>query len=752
MDGRKYDHMTLESIRLLAMDKVANGESPASVVQSLGLSRSCIYRWMAKFRDGGTGALKAKRIVGRPKKLELEQSEAVLKTLVAHAPNDFHLGGGLWTRELVGDLLRYQHGLELSPASVARLFVQLGVVAHPPLYKFFRTKPSSRLGAHAATEAEREWFAAEYVKIKTDARLNRAEIYFLWEPEKIRDGLLQLSAVDARGVEHFKLYTGPVSAASICEFLDGLCHGRSRPLYVVSRRHPLLRDPEFRSYAMAHRSRFSLYYLPVGLTQEKIADPDFRKNAEAQTNPSQNPSRSPALGWAIFVFALMFASVRMAWASAPGTGLAAVYFESPAGHDHEVEMVVDTLEFCGAKDTLRLSLEFPAFKSKELSGRQVLLCEQPLPVGQYSSLGVCLKHIRAAPHAGQPLSAYPDQRVEIPLGIDVRPGSAFPIFLVWESGKDASDGKALRPSLTVQGARTVATGSLMFIANSGSHTVTCADRFGQRVVDVVAVGQNPRDLAYASRRQEVFTANSGSDNVSVIDAHTCRLQRSIALRVGDDPMRLAVSADQNRLYVLNAGSNSVSIIDLAGYRETRRVRLEAAPASFAVDEQNQVVYVASPESERLFGIDPASFAVATVQRFAGNLGEVVYTGGDRRLMVSLPAQRQVAFVDIARNSVLANLRMCAPAQGFAWQPTLRVLFASLPECNSIAILKPENNLEIGSINLDRTPGKIALDPETKRLVVVFPNAGKIGFYNANSWENQGYLDTGKNPEAVSFAQ
>ncbi|MDH3661949.1 MAG: IS630 family transposase, partial [Alphaproteobacteria bacterium] len=39
-DGRKFDHRTLEAIRLMAVERVRDGEKPSAVIASYGLCRT----------------------------------------------------------------------------------------------------------------------------------------------------------------------------------------------------------------------------------------------------------------------------------------------------------------------------------------------------------------------------------------------------------------------------------------------------------------------------------------------------------------------------------------------------------------------------------------------------------------------------------------------------------------------------------------------------------------------------------------
>lgn len=65
-DGRKLDHHTLQVLRQQAVKAVREGQSVANVAVTLGMSVTTIFRWLAKFADGGQNALLAKPIPGRP--------------------------------------------------------------------------------------------------------------------------------------------------------------------------------------------------------------------------------------------------------------------------------------------------------------------------------------------------------------------------------------------------------------------------------------------------------------------------------------------------------------------------------------------------------------------------------------------------------------------------------------------------------------------------------------------------------------
>src|SRR5215212_9855778 len=70
-DGRTLDHATLETIRLMAVERVLEGEVASAVIASYGFNRTTIYKWLTAVAKPGVGlrALQARPASGRPRRL-----------------------------------------------------------------------------------------------------------------------------------------------------------------------------------------------------------------------------------------------------------------------------------------------------------------------------------------------------------------------------------------------------------------------------------------------------------------------------------------------------------------------------------------------------------------------------------------------------------------------------------------------------------------------------------------------------------
>jgi transposase len=90
-DGRKLDHKTLEQLRIRAVRQIEHGAHPADVAAALGMTRAAVSGWLAKYRQGGLEALKARPVPGRPPTLSGAQLARVYHLVVGSDPRQLRL-------------------------------------------------------------------------------------------------------------------------------------------------------------------------------------------------------------------------------------------------------------------------------------------------------------------------------------------------------------------------------------------------------------------------------------------------------------------------------------------------------------------------------------------------------------------------------------------------------------------------------------------------------------------------------------
>ena len=166
-DGRKLDHKTLEQLRIRAVLQIEQGAHPEDVAAALGMTRAAVYSWLAKYREGGLEALKARPVPGRPPRLSGGQLQRLYTLVVSNDPRQLRFAFALWTRAMIRELIRREFGVALSEVSVGRLLRKLGLSPQRPLYRAYQQSP----------EAVARWKAETYPQLRGEAAQVGATIY-----------------------------------------------------------------------------------------------------------------------------------------------------------------------------------------------------------------------------------------------------------------------------------------------------------------------------------------------------------------------------------------------------------------------------------------------------------------------------------------------------------------------------------------------------------------------------------------------
>ena len=274
-DGRRLSHQTLEEMRIRAVQRVEAGESPEAVIRALGFARARIYQWLARYREGGVDALRAKPVPGRPPRLQGPQLQWLYRAITQKDPRQFQFEFALWTLAMIRVLIRRRFGVRLSEVSVGRLLKKLGLTPQKPLRRAYQQDP----------DAVRRWLEEEYPRIKAEAKRAGASIYFgdeagvrsdfhagtTWAPRGqtpvvrttgARFGLNMISAVSPRGHLRFMLVPGRMTAGKFCVFLKRLLHQSRRPIYLIVDGQPTHRAASVKRFVQATRGRLRLFCLP----------------------------------------------------------------------------------------------------------------------------------------------------------------------------------------------------------------------------------------------------------------------------------------------------------------------------------------------------------------------------------------------------------------------------------------------------------------------------------------------------------
>lgn len=277
-DGRTLAHNTLEEMRVLAVQRMSEGEHPDAVAASFGMNRSWAYKCRAAASGRGRGlkALRSTKGTGRPRKLTPVQERQVFRWVNGKRPDQYGFDFGLWTRQIVQELLllsRFE--VRLSLASIGALLARLGLTAQKPLERAYQRDP----------EAVARWKNETFPAIAAEAQGSGAEILFwdesgfradavhgkTWAPRSQtpvierpgqRQSISAASAVSAKGAFWFATYQGGLTGELFVDLLKQLMHRRKKPVRLVVDGLPAHKKAVAKEYVASTAGKLTLHFLP----------------------------------------------------------------------------------------------------------------------------------------------------------------------------------------------------------------------------------------------------------------------------------------------------------------------------------------------------------------------------------------------------------------------------------------------------------------------------------------------------------
>ena len=276
-DGRTLDHGTLETIRLMAVERVRDGEAPSTVIAAYGFSRTTIYRWLKAAAKPGVGlrALRARRASGRPRSLTLRQEGQVFRWTDGKDPRQYGLDFGLWTRSVVAELIESKFGIRLGLTAVGALLAKLGLTPQKPLQRAYQRDP----------EAIERWQRETYPAIARQAKAAGGDVFF-WDESGFRadavhgrtwgvrgqtpvverpgqrQSISAASAVNAKGGFWYCTYEGGLSAELFVSLLRKMMRHRPKPVHLVVDGPPAHKTKLVKDYVQSTQGRLTLHILP----------------------------------------------------------------------------------------------------------------------------------------------------------------------------------------------------------------------------------------------------------------------------------------------------------------------------------------------------------------------------------------------------------------------------------------------------------------------------------------------------------
>jgi len=274
-DARKLSTTEQALLRRLAAQRVLDGESAAKVTRSYGLGDKTIFKWVKIAREKGLNALAPKPRPGRGRTLTDFEAEEVKRWILGGDPRQYGFDFGLWTRQIVSDLIKDRFNLTLEVTAVGDLLHRQGLTPQKPMRRAYE-RDDQQIAV---------WKDKTYPAIKKAAKKEGAEIFWLDEASirsddpllrtwglkgqtptvrtsGQRQGINAISALSNTGGFWYRVYTERFNADVFIDCLKDLIKNRKRPIYIITDGHPVHKSKKVREFIASLAGRLSIFILP----------------------------------------------------------------------------------------------------------------------------------------------------------------------------------------------------------------------------------------------------------------------------------------------------------------------------------------------------------------------------------------------------------------------------------------------------------------------------------------------------------
>jgi transposase len=136
-DARKLWTDEQALLRRLAAQRVLGGESPPAVTLSYCLGDKTILKLVKIVKEKGLNALASKPRPGRGRSLNDFEAQEVKRWILAGDPRQYGFDFGLWTRQIVRDLIADRLNITLGLTAVGDLRHRQGLTPQKPMRRAY---------------------------------------------------------------------------------------------------------------------------------------------------------------------------------------------------------------------------------------------------------------------------------------------------------------------------------------------------------------------------------------------------------------------------------------------------------------------------------------------------------------------------------------------------------------------------------------------------------------------------------------
>ncbi len=165
---------------------------------------------------------------------------------------------------------------------------------------------------------------------------------------------------------------------------------------------------------------------------------------------------------------------------------------------------------------------------------------------------------------------------------------------------------------------------------------------------------------------KIFTANIGSDTISIIEKAGAAGWNETVVPVGKGPEAMDISPDESQIWTSHSRDGGVSIIDIASKKVIDTIQLGTKRSNrLKFTPDGKLVLISDLEAGDLVVVDAAAKRELTRKPLGRGVEGILIAPDGSRAFIAVNGDNHVAVVDLKTFAVTGKISTSSP-DGMAW--------------------------------------------------------------------------------------
>jgi YVTN family beta-propeller protein len=271
----------------------------------------------------------------------------------------------------------------------------------------------------------------------------------------------------------------------------------------------------------------------------------------------------------------------------------------------------------------------------------------------------------------------------------------------------------------------------------------------------IPVASNPTILAFNPSGTLAYVTNSGSGTVSVIDPSTGTVVNTIT--VGEVPLDVAFNPSGTLAYVVNFDDGTVSVIDPSTGTVINTITAATSPegigavgiTSVAFNPSGTFAYITDYATGNVIIINTTTDTVVKTTTVASGLSSIAFDPSGTFAYVT-GNLGTVSVIDPTTLKVLSTITVGDDPEGVAFNPSGTLAYVANYGSGTVSVIDPSTGSVINTITVGSNPDEVAFNPSGTLAYVTNSGSGMVSVIVTSTSTVVNTITVGTEPDGVAF--